>query len=161
MQTNGEKTTVLVFQELDCLRSYKRFDKYVCKYSTKGEGKYTCIKCNRSWSSVKCLGEFKYHMSVQKSARLPKPKIRLFGQRCRKCKGAYMIPGVDDDQIYYMLEKFVYFLIRRFYVHNGEKVKEEIAELKRNYQRTGQGRHMSELCEGCRNGKLSIRRLSW
>ena len=133
-------------------------------YSSKGTATYKCNTCKRTWQSINALVEFEYRLSRRHthdswvygldSDDFGSVKLVLNGQKCKgsSCGKEFVKPIFQQDSIVYVLEKLLVKVKAKFYEDQMENLEERYANLQVNYQPTGRGSHIPELCEGCAKG---------
>ena len=73
------------------------------------------------------------------------------------CGPDFIKPVLDEDAIEHVLKKLFIKVKQKFYSNNTEELEQEFQDLNLNYQPTGRGSHIPELCEACHNGTCNPR----
>ncbi|XP_005071756.2 receptor-transporting protein 4 [Mesocricetus auratus] len=115
------------------------------QYQQTGVGSFQCSICDRRWVSaqVKIL----YHLHWEPGLSQGRVRMRIFAQRCQKCRSEFENPEFSTDSIQRILENLVSYILRRYYRHSSKKPPSTL------YERVPlDGPHDTANCEACALG---------
>uniref|UniRef100_A0A8C3YP77 3CxxC-type domain-containing protein n=1 Tax=Catagonus wagneri TaxID=51154 RepID=A0A8C3YP77_9CETA len=146
-----------IFQEL--IRQKKPQDRWTLKvdgnlqpnsvalgwkqYQQRAFGRFHCSSCHRSWASAHI--HILFHMNLEHQKSQGQVRMRLFGQRCRKCSRAqFEKPEFSQESMKRILKNLVLRILERLY-RNIRKVSEIPVHLEVPLS----GSHDDANCEAC------------
>ncbi|XP_061112356.1 receptor-transporting protein 4-like isoform X1 [Conger conger] len=116
--------------------------KIYCNYAY---GKFRCGTCSKTWPSARIT--LLFHYRLRSGAARGTVIMRPFGQACRRCNGAFLLPGFSTAEVEKVLLKLIGKIKKNCY---GEE--EEDNSYCCSSEKVWTKPHESSLCEACRQG---------
>jgi len=122
------------------------------KMDRNGEAKFNCNGCNRQWPSANGRIAIDYRLSIVRGRHIGDVTLSVFGQKCKRCNGAYVAARFSEESVEVVLEKLLRLVKEKFYNEVSDKPVREASNL------LLRGEHDSARCEACKYGRCSANR---
>jgi len=122
------------------------------KKTSKGEAKFSCKTCKRTWTSLNGYMEFKYELVLKGNKLSGRVTMTGLGQKCKKCTGTdeYTVCQFTYESIEDALNRLHLKVLEKFY---EEDITTEMVKLDlRKSSGVGRGVHDSSRCQACERG---------
>ncbi|XP_053565026.1 receptor-transporting protein 4-like [Bombina bombina] len=116
-------------------------------YTQHTYGGFCCSSCRRVWNSAEI--QILFAVTLKKWQRCGTVKMRIYRQRCKKCKTRIMEqPQISRVNINIVIANLVKMIGKRFYNQDdGKQTKAPVI-----YSKVKDGPHEKEHCEACQLG---------